>query len=230
MPSTPRSGALAGVSAAVFPAEPERSVYNNAAAPSAASAPPRRADGSRRRRWPPTAPRGVDRYAAWVHEGDAARWWPTWRAAASAVAETTRGDGDGAGATRSPPAVSGPLEPLPLEWPGTWSTSQDDRRAARAAGGGRPGCVLRPRRAQGRADAGRGHRLRPRRRLRDLQHVHGPWRATARARRGAHAAPPSTTRGSGAARTASLQATPMAERVYARAGFRDLGRILEYGP
>src|SRR5690606_37593530 len=31
-------------------------------------------------------------------------------------------------------------------------------------------------------------------------------------------------------RTASLQATPMAERLYARLGFRDLGRILEYVP
>jgi GNAT superfamily N-acetyltransferase len=30
--------------------------------------------------------------------------------------------------------------------------------------------------------------------------------------------------------TASLQSTPMAERVYAAVGFRDLGRILEYGP
>lgn len=30
--------------------------------------------------------------------------------------------------------------------------------------------------------------------------------------------------------TASLQATPIAERLYARAGFRDLGRILEYTP
>jgi len=30
--------------------------------------------------------------------------------------------------------------------------------------------------------------------------------------------------------TASLQSTPMAERVYARVGFRDLGRILEYVP
>lgn len=30
--------------------------------------------------------------------------------------------------------------------------------------------------------------------------------------------------------TASLQATPMAERLYAAAGFRDLGRILEYIP
>ena len=29
-------------------------------------------------------------------------------------------------------------------------------------------------------------------------------------------------------RTASLQSTPMAERVYAAVGFRDLGRILEY--
>jgi GNAT superfamily N-acetyltransferase len=31
-------------------------------------------------------------------------------------------------------------------------------------------------------------------------------------------------------RTASLQATPMAERLYAAAGFRDLGRFLEYAP
>ena len=31
-------------------------------------------------------------------------------------------------------------------------------------------------------------------------------------------------------KSASLQATPMAERVYATAGFRDLGRILEYVP
>jgi len=30
--------------------------------------------------------------------------------------------------------------------------------------------------------------------------------------------------------TASLQSTPMAERVYATAGFRDLGRFLEYAP
>jgi predicted GNAT family acetyltransferase len=30
--------------------------------------------------------------------------------------------------------------------------------------------------------------------------------------------------------TASLQSTTMAERVYARVGFRDLGRILEYVP
>ena len=31
-------------------------------------------------------------------------------------------------------------------------------------------------------------------------------------------------------RTASVQSTPMAERVYATVGFRDLGRILEYTP
>jgi predicted GNAT family acetyltransferase len=30
--------------------------------------------------------------------------------------------------------------------------------------------------------------------------------------------------------TASLQATAMAERLYSRLGFRDLGRILEYVP
>jgi predicted GNAT family acetyltransferase len=30
--------------------------------------------------------------------------------------------------------------------------------------------------------------------------------------------------------TATLQSTPMAERVYAAAGFRDPGRILEYVP
>jgi predicted GNAT family acetyltransferase len=31
-------------------------------------------------------------------------------------------------------------------------------------------------------------------------------------------------------RTATVQSTPMAERVYAGVGFRDLGRILEYAP
>jgi predicted GNAT family acetyltransferase len=31
-------------------------------------------------------------------------------------------------------------------------------------------------------------------------------------------------------RTASLQSTPMAERIYATVGFRDLGQILEYAP
>ena len=31
-------------------------------------------------------------------------------------------------------------------------------------------------------------------------------------------------------RTATLQATPMAERIYAGLGFRDLGRFLEYAP
>jgi ribosomal protein S18 acetylase RimI-like enzyme len=31
-------------------------------------------------------------------------------------------------------------------------------------------------------------------------------------------------------RTASVQSTAMAERVYAATGFRDLGRILEYVP
>jgi hypothetical protein len=30
--------------------------------------------------------------------------------------------------------------------------------------------------------------------------------------------------------TASLQSTPMVERMYAAVGFRDLGRILEYVP
>lgn len=34
----------------------------------------------------------------------------------------------------------------------------------------------------------------------------------------------------GGLRTASLQSTPMAEHVYTRVGFRDLGRFLEYGP
>jgi hypothetical protein len=31
-------------------------------------------------------------------------------------------------------------------------------------------------------------------------------------------------------RTASLQATPLAEGMYAAAGFRDLGRFLGYAP
>ena len=30
--------------------------------------------------------------------------------------------------------------------------------------------------------------------------------------------------------TATLQSTPMAERLYAAVGFRDLGQIIEFGP
>ena len=43
-------------------------------------------------------------------------------------------------------------------------------------------------------------------------------------------APRRTTRAARGCRTASLQSTEMAERVYAAVGFRDLGRILEYVP
>ena len=56
-----------------------------------------------------------------------------------------------------------------------------------------------------------------------LEHARRRGLGTAR-----HGAARCTTPRARGCRTASLQSTAMAERVYAAVGFRDLGRILEY--
>ena len=72
---------LPGVAAAIFPNEPERGVYNNA--PRAVAAPARR----RSTRWRPRTRRGVERFAAWVHETDELH---AGRSAAGATPSTRR--------------------------------------------------------------------------------------------------------------------------------------------
>jgi GNAT superfamily N-acetyltransferase len=214
---------LSGVAAAVFPMEPERGVYNNAlldrdlgrteraAAVDAMAAAYRSA--------------GIDRYAAWVHESDEGI-----RAELSArgyaIAESTMAMGmslDAISLTR--PEV----ELGPLDWP--------DYLAYLEAAGVPAGLLSG-------ADPSAFHTLAARRAGQDvataiafdhqgdcgiynmstLERARRRGLGTALAARHVHDA---AERGCS---TASLQSTPVAERVYAAVGFRDLGRILEYVP
>ena len=209
-----------GVAAAVFPDEPERSVYNNALLDRHLSA-RERADALDAME-AVYAAAGVDRFAAWVHESDRAM----------------RSDLDRRGytldtATRAMGlSLDGILPPRPRIdlAPPDW---KEHLRIA-----GVPTGFLAA------ADPTAYHVL--------LARLDGETVATAMAfdldgdcgiynvgtleharRRGLAKALTTIQLHDARARgckTASLQATPMAERLYATAGFRDLGRILEYVP
>ena len=211
---------LAGVGAAVFPNDPERSVYINALLERDLGA-AERADAIRTMEDAYQAA-DIRRFAAWVHESDAAMRCALERRGYT-IDEVTRA----MGMTLDEIHLPGPEVEL---GPANWS---EHLRVAGVPGGflsGADPCVfhvlvaslggedvstalafdfagdcgiynvgtLESARRQGLASA-----------LTAI-HLHD-----ARAR---------------GCRTASLQSTAMAERVYARAGFRDLGRILEYVP
>jgi ribosomal protein S18 acetylase RimI-like enzyme len=207
-----------GVAAAVFPDEPERAVYNNALLDRGLAA-AERADalGAMEAAY---AAAGVTRFAAWVHEGDGAMRRDLERRG-YAVEESSRAMGMALDDVRLPrPKV----ELGPPDWleylrilgvpPGLLSGADhaafhvlvarlDGENVATAMAfdlGGDCGIynVTTLERARRR---GLGTAL-------TALHVHD---ALARG-----------------CRTASLQSTGMAERVYAAVGFRDLGRILEY--
>jgi ribosomal protein S18 acetylase RimI-like enzyme len=211
---------LAGVAAAVFPNHPERSVYNNALLERDLGA-AERADaiGAMEEAYQAA---GVTRFAAWVHESDAAMRCAL-EHSGYALDEVTRAMGMALDEIRLPPPE---VELAPADW-------SEHLRVA-----GVPGGFL------SRADASVFHVL--------VASLGGENVSTALAfdfagdcgiynvgtlesarRQGLASAltaihlHDARTRG---CRTASLQATAMAERVYARAGFRDLGRILEYVP
>ena len=214
---------LNGVSAAVFPSDPERGVYNNAlfdrdlgrteraAAVDAMAAAYRSA--------------GIDRYAAWVHESDQGM-----RAELSgrgyAIAESTLAMGMSLGAiSLTLPEV----ELGPLDWPEYLEYLQIV---------GAPACLLSG------ADPSPFHTLVARHagenvataiafdhhgdcgiyNMSTLETARRQGLGTALTARHVHDA---VERGCS---TASLQSTAMAERVYAAVGFRALGRILEYVP
>jgi GNAT superfamily N-acetyltransferase len=212
-----------GVAAAVFPSEPERSVYNNALlgrdlGPSERAAAVDAMEAAYRSA-------GVDRYAAWVHESDQGM-----RAELSArgytVAEITRAMG------MSLAGISVPRPAVALE-PADWAEYL--RYLERV---GVPAGLL------GGTDPVAFHVL--------VARVAGASVATALAFDhdgdcgvfNVSALEPFRRRGLGTAltarllndavergcSTATLQSTPMAERVYAAVGFRVLGRILELGP
>jgi ribosomal protein S18 acetylase RimI-like enzyme len=214
---------LAGVAAAVFPSGPERAFYNNALldrglGPAARAAALDAMEAA-------YASAGVGHYAAWTHETDAGM-----RAALAArgyaVAESTRAMGMCLCDLRQPRPR---LEPAPPDWaeyvrhlaflgapdgllagvdPAPFRlllTGLDGETAGTALGFERAG------------DCGVFN-------VSTVAHARRRGIGTALTALLLHDA---AARG---CRTASLQATPMAERLYAGLGFRDLGRFLEYVP
>ncbi len=212
---------LSGVAAAVFPTEPERSVYNNALLDRGLGAGERAAavdamDAA-------YSAGGIDRYAAWVHESDEGM-----RSELSArgytLEESTRAMGMSLEHVRPP-------RPEPDLRPSDWTEYLEYVRAS-----GLPAGLLSG------ADPAAFHVLVARLgeenvasaialdhegdcgvfNMSTLEGARRMGLGTALTARHAHDA---AARG---CTTASLQSTEMAERLYAAVGFRDLGRFLEY--
>ena len=206
---------LDGVSAAVFPCEPERAVYNNALLDRTAAVDVMEFA---------YASAAVDRYAAWIHETDTAM-----RAELIGrgyrLSETTRAMG--MELDDSPPALG-----------------DAEVEVAAAAVGEHVRLVGMPDGFLGGADPSALHVLVATLGGEDvatgLAFDHegdcGIYNVTTlepARRRGIGTALTARLLRDAAARgctTATLQSTEMAERVYAAVGFRDLGRILEYVP
>jgi ribosomal protein S18 acetylase RimI-like enzyme len=211
---------LPGVGAAVFPREPERSVYNNAVLVGGLAPAERAAALDAMEDAYEQA--GVTRFAAWVHETDAAMRSDVERRGYT-LAETTRAMGLALDDLRAPRPE---LELAPPEW-------SEHLRIA-----GVPPDFLAG------ADPRAYHLL--------LSPLDGENVATALAfdfngdrgiynvgtverarRRGLGTALTAVLLHDARARgctTATLQSTAAAERIYAALGFRDLGRIFEYAP
>jgi len=209
-----------GVASAVFPHEPERSVYNNALLERGLAA-AERADALDAME-AAYAAAGVTRFAAWVHESDTAMRGDLERRGYT-LDMSTRAMGMALGAIRLPrseleldsPDWIGYLRLLGLP-PGFLSGV--DHAAfhlvvARLDGEN----VATAMAFDHGSDCGIYN-------VTTLEHVRRRGLGTALTALQLHDA---LARG---CQTASLQSTPMAERLYAAAGFRDLGRILEYVP
>ena len=211
---------LPGVAAAVFPHEPERAVYNNALLDRDLGADER--TGALDAMEAVYAAAGVARFAAWVHESDEPMRGELERRGYT-LDTTTRAMGIALDDIAVPrPQI--PLRParwleyltmegLPLDFLATADHAAFHLLAARVDGemvaaalaydyGGDCGIY----------NVGTVEKAR-RRGLGTALTTAQVYAARARG-----------------CRTASLQSTPMAERVYAAVGFRDLGRILEYVP
>lgn len=204
---------LPGVAAAVFPAGPERSVYNNAVLERAEAIDAMRAA---------YAEAGVERFAAWVHEGDSVVRVAIERRGFTVV-EATRAMGMPlAGVV--PPA--GEIEVRRAGWdeylrvadlPAGLLTGTDPD-AFRVVVGHLDGEAV----AAGISFDHGG----------DCGIYNVVTREHARRRGIGTAVTAALVRDARerGCETASLQSTPVAEGVYAAVGFRDLGRILEYAP
>ena len=204
---------LPGATAAVFAREPERSVYNNALLERAEAVAAMEAA---------YAEAGVERFAAWVHEGDSVL-----RAAIErrgyTVVEATRAMATELAGVAPPRAEievtrAGWSEYLRVADLPAGLVAGVDPDAFRVVVGRLDGDVV----AAGISYDHAG----------DCGIYNVVTREHAR-RRGIGTAITAALLHDARERgcqTASLQSTPVAERVYAAVGFRDLGRILEYAP
>jgi GNAT superfamily N-acetyltransferase len=214
---------LDGVAAAVFPSGPERAVYNNALLERDLGPTERAAAVDAM--FAAYTSAGVDRFAAWVHESDEGM-----RAELSGrgytLDESTRAMGMSLG------DVSVALPDVELE-PVDWAEYLEYLRVAGVPdgllGGADPSAfrILAARIAGEHVATAMGF---------DHDGDCGVYNMstleTAR-RRGLSTALTARHVHDAAGRgcsTASLQSTPMAERIYAAVGFRDLGRFFEYVP
>jgi len=214
---------LDGVCAAVFPNNPEHAVYNNALfdrnlGPGRRAAAVEAMEAAYR-------DAGVGSYAAWVHETDDAMCAEL-GSRGYRVAETTRAMG------MELDDLPGPLPDIALEVP-AWEQYvayleragappgllvDADPSAFHAVGACMAGeCVATAIAFDHDGDCGIFN-------MSTLETARRRGLGTALTARHVHDA---ARRGCS---TASLQATGMAERMYAAAGFRDLGRIVEYAP
>jgi ribosomal protein S18 acetylase RimI-like enzyme len=214
---------LDGVSAAVFPSEPERGVYNNAVLDRDLG--PAEREVAVEAMEAAYSSVGVDRYAAWVHESDEGM-----RAELGGRGYTVEEATRAMGMSLDDVSVALPeFEIGSLDWPDYLKyleivgvapglLSGADPSAFHTLGARRAGEYLATTIAFDHdGDCG----------IFNMSTLEGARRrglGTALTARHVHDA---AERGCS---TASLQATPIAERVYASVGFRDLGRFLEYVP
>lgn len=211
---------LPGVAAAVFPHEPERGVYNNALLAYGLDAPAReRAVDAMQAAY---ADAGVIRFAAWIHESDHAMRAEIERRGYT-VDTTTRAMGMDLADIELPDRD---IELVPADWadylryeglpPDFLDTV--DHPALHVLTAREDGEIVAAALAYDHGDDCGIYNVGTLRRARRR------GLATAVTRTQLYFA---RSRGQS---TASLQSTPMAERLYTQLGFRDLGRILEYMP
>lgn len=212
-----------GVAVAVFPTEPERTIYNNAVLerdlPSAARADALDAMEATYRS------RSVGRYAVWVHESDEAMRSDV-EARGYTIDTSTRAMGMALGEVRVPRPH---LELAPPEW-SSYVRYLETVGAPRGILAGVDPSAFRLLIAS----VGGQHAASAIAFDRDGDRgIFNVSTVESHRRGGLGTAVTALLLHDARARgfaTASLQATAMAERLYATVGFRDLGRILEYMP